>query len=145
MEVSGQFQAATTLSLGKKAFGSHWIGGRAGSRVELDALEKRKISYPCRKLNHDPSEVQSIAYSHYTNWAIPALYFLLSLYLLFLSLYKRKRNTSINKEENQTHNKKAFKTAGLLWDTENRYTYIINIYCENHTNTNRRMWQNQSS
>jgi hypothetical protein len=35
---------------GEGALGNHWIGGWVDPRAGLDALEKRKISYPCREL-----------------------------------------------------------------------------------------------
>jgi hypothetical protein len=42
--VSGQFHAPTALPLGKRATGTHWIGGWMGPRVGLDEVEKRKKS-----------------------------------------------------------------------------------------------------
>jgi hypothetical protein len=36
---------------GERNPGTHWIGGWVGSKVGLDAVEKRKISYPCRESN----------------------------------------------------------------------------------------------
>jgi hypothetical protein len=33
---------------------AHWIGGRVGLSSSLDCLQKRKISCPCRKSNHNP-------------------------------------------------------------------------------------------
>jgi hypothetical protein len=30
---------------------THWLGGWVGSRADLDAVKKRKISFPCREAN----------------------------------------------------------------------------------------------
>ena len=35
-----------------------WLRSRA---VALDALEKKKIGFPCKEMNHDPSIVNPIA------------------------------------------------------------------------------------
>jgi hypothetical protein len=39
------------LHPGDRAPTTHWIGGGIGPRAGLDTMEKRKISYPCQKLN----------------------------------------------------------------------------------------------
>jgi hypothetical protein len=36
----------------KRGPGTDWIGGWVGPRVCLDAVEKRKTSYPCRGSNY---------------------------------------------------------------------------------------------
>jgi hypothetical protein len=41
-----------------------WMGPRAG----LSAVEKEKIYFPCRELNHDSLAVQPVA-RRYTDWA----------------------------------------------------------------------------
>jgi hypothetical protein len=35
----------------KRAIGTHWIGSWVGPRAGLDAMEKRKISFSCRRSN----------------------------------------------------------------------------------------------
>jgi hypothetical protein len=45
MEVSGQFHTLAALLPGKKAPGTHCIGGWVGLRASLDAVEKRKKSF----------------------------------------------------------------------------------------------------
>jgi hypothetical protein len=51
MKLSGQLFSPTTLPPGEGAPGTHWMGGWVGPRVDLDAVEKRKISYPYRESN----------------------------------------------------------------------------------------------
>jgi hypothetical protein len=46
---------------GNRAPITHWIGGWMGSRVGLDAMEKRKICSSCWESNPDSLAVQSIA------------------------------------------------------------------------------------
>jgi hypothetical protein len=46
---NSQVHALDALTPGERAFGIHWIGGRVGFRGGLDAVEKREISWPCRK------------------------------------------------------------------------------------------------
>jgi len=41
--------------------GIHWIAGWVGSIVGLDAVEKRKISFPCQELNPYSPVIQSVA------------------------------------------------------------------------------------
>jgi hypothetical protein len=43
MEVSGQLHAPTALPFGKRASGTHWIGGWVDPRAGLDDVEKRKF------------------------------------------------------------------------------------------------------
>jgi hypothetical protein len=50
-----------------KALGTHWIGGWMDSKAGLDAVGKRKISYPRRESNTDSSAVNPLAYSYYQN------------------------------------------------------------------------------
>jgi hypothetical protein len=51
--------------------GTHWMGGWEGPRADLHTMDKRKISFFCRKTNAYSSAVQPIA-RRYTDWAIPA-------------------------------------------------------------------------
>jgi hypothetical protein len=52
MEVSGQLHAMVTLLPGEEPLPStYWIGGWVGLRSDLDNMEKRKISCPCRESN----------------------------------------------------------------------------------------------
>jgi len=46
MEMSGQPHALATLSLGKKAPNTHWIGARVGPRASLGHGGKEKKSLP---------------------------------------------------------------------------------------------------
>jgi hypothetical protein len=39
----------------ERAPGTQWIGGWVGLRAGLDALEKRKMSYPCQESNLNSS------------------------------------------------------------------------------------------
>jgi hypothetical protein len=48
MEVSGQIYTPAALTPEKKASGIHGIGDWVSPRAGLDAIEKGKISYPCR-------------------------------------------------------------------------------------------------
>jgi hypothetical protein len=66
MEVSGRLQAPTPLPSEKTATGTHWIGDWLGPRAGLDAVEKRKISCPCRDSNPSRSA------RSYTDCGIPA-------------------------------------------------------------------------
>jgi hypothetical protein len=59
MDVSGQLHALTHLPLGK--FTSIGIRGWVGLRGSLNIVERRNISYPCRKSNHDSSVIQTVA------------------------------------------------------------------------------------
>jgi hypothetical protein len=43
MEVSSQLHASATLSPGKRAHNTLWIGGCVSPKAGLDATEKRKI------------------------------------------------------------------------------------------------------
>jgi hypothetical protein len=56
----------------ERAPSTHWIGGWVGSRAVLDAVSKRKISYPRRDSNPDHPIFQPVV-SRYTDWAIPTL------------------------------------------------------------------------
>jgi hypothetical protein len=51
MEVSGQLYALVSLLPGKEPVVKHWTGGWVGLRTNLDAVAKRRISYPCREKN----------------------------------------------------------------------------------------------
>jgi hypothetical protein len=53
MEVSGQLQALATSFLGKRAPGTHWIGGWVGPWTGLDTVVKRNILSSCREFNPD--------------------------------------------------------------------------------------------
>jgi hypothetical protein len=58
---------------GERAPGTHWKRGWMGYRASFDAVEKWKISFPCRLSN---PAVQSVA-CRYTDWAIltrPGIY-----------------------------------------------------------------------
>jgi hypothetical protein len=47
---------------GKRVHGTHWIGGWVSPRAGLDAVEKRKISCPCRESNPGrPAHTQPVA------------------------------------------------------------------------------------
>jgi hypothetical protein len=50
MEVSGQLHASTALPPADRAHGTHWIGSWVGPRVDVGAVEKRKILH-CRESN----------------------------------------------------------------------------------------------
>jgi hypothetical protein len=56
MDVSGQLHASTALPPGDRAPGTHWIGGWVGPRVDLGAVEKRKILH-CMESNTAPPTV----------------------------------------------------------------------------------------
>jgi hypothetical protein len=43
MEVSGRIHSPAALNPGKRAPGTHYIGGWVDHRVDLDAVAKRKI------------------------------------------------------------------------------------------------------
>jgi hypothetical protein len=47
MEVSGQLFAPVALPPGERAHGTNLVGGWVGSRVDLDAVAKRKFPSPC--------------------------------------------------------------------------------------------------
>jgi hypothetical protein len=51
MEVNGYLHATAALPPGEKAPGTHWTGGWVGPRGGMDNVDKRKISWPCRKSN----------------------------------------------------------------------------------------------
>jgi hypothetical protein len=57
MEVCGQLHALVVLP-GGTAPGTHCIGGWVGPRVDLDAVDSRKISCPCRESNSGSMVVQ---------------------------------------------------------------------------------------
>jgi hypothetical protein len=66
MQVNRQFHAKAALPLGKDAHVTHWRGGWIGSRVGLDVVKKRNISWPHKESNTD-SKVVSQLPSHYTD------------------------------------------------------------------------------
>jgi hypothetical protein len=72
MEVSAQLHAPAALPPGKRAPGTHLIGGWVGPRAVLDAVVKRKIPSPHRESNTRTQIVQPVA-QRYTDWAITAL------------------------------------------------------------------------
>jgi hypothetical protein len=68
LEGSGQFHAPAALPPGKRAPGTHWIGGWVDLRAGVDDVEKRKfLTLPGLELRH--SVLQPVA-SRYTDWAI---------------------------------------------------------------------------
>jgi hypothetical protein len=60
MEVIGQLQA-TAAWPPRKDGPYYWRGDRVDTTAGLDALEKSKISCPCRESNFDSSIVQPVA------------------------------------------------------------------------------------
>jgi hypothetical protein len=48
------------LYSGDKAPGTHYTGGWVGPRASNHAVEKRKISYSCWKLNPDSNTIQPV-------------------------------------------------------------------------------------
>jgi hypothetical protein len=64
MEVSGQLHASAALPppSGETVPGIHCIGGWLDPRAGLDLMEKKEVSFPCRKWNRDSSVAHSIAY-----------------------------------------------------------------------------------
>jgi hypothetical protein len=70
----GEWSASSPGSFipGERASGTYWIGGWVGHRVGLHAVEKRKISCPCRESNRDSSTVRPVA-RRYTNSRILVL------------------------------------------------------------------------
>jgi hypothetical protein len=64
MEVSDQIYAPEALTQGK-APDTHQIGGWSSLGAGLNTVEKRKVSCPCRELNHYYSVIQSIVWSLY--------------------------------------------------------------------------------
>jgi hypothetical protein len=50
MEVSSQLHTPATLPQLKQSPHTHWTGGVVSSRAGMDAVDKRKISFPAR--NH---------------------------------------------------------------------------------------------
>jgi len=62
-------QSPVTLLL--KVATPHWKGGCIGLTASLDALQKRKISCPCRKFYHDSlsfnPQTTKLHYTDYTN------------------------------------------------------------------------------
>jgi hypothetical protein len=61
MDVNGQFHEVAALIPGESAPLPAEEEGWMGTRPGLDAMEKRKVSFPCQKSNHDSLEVQPIA------------------------------------------------------------------------------------
>jgi hypothetical protein len=61
MEVSGQLHALAAFLPGEAAPHTHCIRGCVGSRVDLNFTGKRKILFPLRELNLDPSVIQRVA------------------------------------------------------------------------------------
>jgi hypothetical protein len=59
MEVSGQFEALAALTE-ETASNTHWIGGWVSPRVDLEAVEKRKIPFPSRETKPSRSARSSI-------------------------------------------------------------------------------------
>ena len=50
----------------KRGLSTNWTGGGVGPRTGLDVFEDRKIYCWFRKSNHDSSDAQLVAWSHYT-------------------------------------------------------------------------------
>jgi hypothetical protein len=67
MVVGGQLHGPAALPPS-----THWIGGWVGPKAVLEAVVKRKIPNPRRKLKPRTPIVQPVAQS-YTDWAIMAL------------------------------------------------------------------------
>jgi hypothetical protein len=65
MQVSDQLRAPAALPPGKKARGTHWIGGWVGSRAVLNTVVKRKISSSRRESNPRIPIVYHVALSLY--------------------------------------------------------------------------------
>jgi hypothetical protein len=55
MEVSGQLHVPAT---GERAIVVHWIGGWVEPRARMNAVENRKVSFPCGESNSNSSAIQ---------------------------------------------------------------------------------------
>jgi hypothetical protein len=64
MKLSGQLHDLAALPPEKNP-GTHWIGGRVGPTVGLDAVVKRKIPTPLRESNPRTPIVKPVAQSLY--------------------------------------------------------------------------------
>jgi hypothetical protein len=53
MDEDGQLHASATLIPGKEPPNAYCIRSEVGPRASLNAMEKRKMSYPCHELSLD--------------------------------------------------------------------------------------------
>jgi hypothetical protein len=51
MEVNGQLHITSALHLGERVPDNHWTEGLVGPTVDMNVVELRKISFPCRESN----------------------------------------------------------------------------------------------
>jgi hypothetical protein len=63
IEVSGLLHAQA-VTPGERILSTYSTGGWMGPRASLDAVEKRKISYPCQELNSSSSAIQPAAHCY---------------------------------------------------------------------------------
>jgi hypothetical protein len=54
MEASGQLHTPAILPQKKELLITHWIGGWVGPKAGLDAVEKKKISFPLPRIEPRP-------------------------------------------------------------------------------------------
>jgi hypothetical protein len=69
---------------GERVHSTHWIGSWMGLGTGLDAVEKRKLSSPCRESNSNSPLV-----SRYPDWVIPASVWYTLRHKLILLLIQR--------------------------------------------------------
>jgi hypothetical protein len=66
---------------------THCIGGWVGPRASLDAMKKRKISFPCRESNRSFLVIQSVA-CPYTNEKSSGIYLEIDhIYITYQVMY----------------------------------------------------------
>jgi hypothetical protein len=78
---SGQLHAPAALPPGKQPPPRYPLDRRlGGNQSRLDAVERRKISCPCRELNH------GLPARRYTDWAIPEYFLVLINQIIYFNI-----------------------------------------------------------